>query len=630
MSVTQATFAATLVDEWLRCGVTDAVVCPGSRSTPMALALAARAELRLHVRLDERGAGFFAIGLALATGRPPVLCTTSGTAAVELHPAIVEAHHARVPLIACTADRPPELQGVGAPQTIDQRALYGSSVRWAVDPGVPVEATRHAWRSLAARAVAEATAGPAGPGPVHLNLAFRDPLVALPGPLPDGRARGAPMHQVRHVGPGGTGPEAEVAVDVPATGRPEAGSPGPTTTPAAPAAAWAGRRGVIVAGAGAGPPARVLALAAALGWPVLADPRSGCRTDHPCVVAAADALLRADQVAAALRPDVVLVLGAPWASKVLGNWVAASGAVVDVVDPWWRWVDPHHVVASVDRGEPGRWLAGAHRAVGVPVAARPAANGSEADGWLGRWQSVEAAAQRAIDDALGDGLSEPALARRLYGVLPEGATVVASSSMPVRDLEWFAPPTARPPRVLANRGANGIDGVCSTALGVAAAGTGPAVALVGDLAFLHDVSSLVTPRSVEPPGAGGGPGGAGPGGTAGPGGAGGSPCVLVVVDNGGGGIFDFLPQADALARARFERLFGSPMAVDVAEVAAGFGWAVSEVGDAGSLAGALAASLGAGGGVVRVRVPDRRANVAVHDRVHEAVATAAGAALGAP
>jgi 2-succinyl-5-enolpyruvyl-6-hydroxy-3-cyclohexene-1-carboxylate synthase len=178
----QATFAATLVDEWVNGGVTDAVICPGSRSTPLALALAAR--LRAHVRLDERSAGFFAIGLSMVSGAPTVLCVTSGTAAAELHPAVVEAHQGRVPLIVCTADRPPELHHVGASQTIDQVGLFTTSTRWACDPGVPEESQAASWRPLAARAIAEARDGPLGPGPVHLNLAFREPLIGSADPLP--------------------------------------------------------------------------------------------------------------------------------------------------------------------------------------------------------------------------------------------------------------------------------------------------------------------------------------------------------------------------------------------------------------------------------------------------------------
>ncbi|MGH9089743.1 MAG: hypothetical protein ACRDYZ_16820, partial [Acidimicrobiales bacterium] len=398
-----------------------------------------------------------------------------------------------------------------------------------------------------------------------------------------------------------------------------------------------GRRGVVVAGAGAGPPERVLALASRLGWPVLADPRSGCRTDHACVVAAADALLRSDEVAAALRPEVVLMLGAPWASKVVGAWVATSagpagpprsaGPAADVVavDPWWRWADPDRVVATVHRADPGAWLAGALEGLGGASCGTGPAGGEDA--WLGRWQAAEAAAQQALDESLGGELTEPSVARHLYRLVGEGTTVVVSSSMPVRDLEWYAPRAARPPRVLANRGANGIDGVCSTALGVAAAGGGPVVGVVGDLAFLHDVSSLVAPR---PAGDAGGDTDGGAGGDARPGP---SPCVLLVVDNGGGGIFDFLPQAGALDRPRFERLFGTPVTQDVVRVATGFGCDVADVADRDGMTSALGAALGSATkcglpAVVRVRVPDRRANVAVHDRVHRAVAVAATAALG--
>src|SRR4051812_36173814 len=189
-----ATFCATLVDEWVRAGITDAVVSPGSRSTPLALAVAGDRRLSVHVHHDERSAGFIALGLALASGRPTVVVTTSGTAAVELHPAVVEASQACVPLVIATADRPAELRQVGAPQTVDQTHLFGTAVRWFTDPGVADVEQSEWWRSLGARSVAEATTGPAGPGPVHLNLPFREPLVGEPGSLPEGRADGGPWH----------------------------------------------------------------------------------------------------------------------------------------------------------------------------------------------------------------------------------------------------------------------------------------------------------------------------------------------------------------------------------------------------------------------------------------------------
>lgn len=562
MSVVQATFAATLVDEWVRAGVTDAVVCPGSRSTALALALGDRPDLRVHVRLDERGAGFFAIGLAAASGRPVVVCVTSGTAAAELHPAVVEAHYGRVPLVVCTADRPPELHGVGAPQTIEQSGIYGTSLRWSAEPGVPVEESSWSWRSLGARAVAEAQSGPLGPGPVHLNLAFRDPLVGEPGELPAGRDDGEPVHRVVSPGCG----EIEIAP-------------------------WPGSKGVIVAGARCGPPDAVLALAEHLGWPVLADPRSGCRLLHPHVVAAADALARV--APAHLRPDVVVRLGAAWTSKALAAFV--SKAEVAAVDPWWHWEDPDRTAAVVYRSEPARWLAAACRS------APPRTH----DAWLAGWQEAERAAQSAIDGALGeDRLSEPLVARRLFSALPEDATVVVASSMPVRDLEWFAPAMGAPPRVLANRGANGIDGVCSTALGVAACSPRPVVGLVGDLAFFHDLSALVTSAATGVDGS----------------------CTLVVVDNSGGGIFEFLAQAETLDRARFDRLFATPQLPDVIEAAGGLGARTADVGTPHELDGAVrAATRSRGLTVVRVRVPARRENVAVHDRVHAAVAAAISA-----
>ncbi len=559
-SVVQATFAATLVDEWVRAGVRDAVVCPGSRSTPLALALVRRSELRVHVRLDERGAGFFAIGLAGATGRPVVVSVTSGTAAAELHPAVVEAHHGRVPLILCTADRPPELHDVGAPQTIDQAGMFGSALRWAAAPGVPTRETEWSWRSLGARAAAEAASGPMGPGPIHLNLAFREPLVGDPGPLPEGRPGDTPVHRV--VAHGGT----------------------------AERWSWPGGDGVLLAGAGCGPADAVLALAEQLGWPVLADPRSGCRVPHDHVVAAADAIAR--HAPSRLRPEIVVRLGASWVSKSLPAFF--SGAQVIAVDPWWRWDDADRRAAVVHRVDPGAWLA----------AALDVATPRTSPGWLYAWQDAERVAQKAIDTALGEEqLSEPLVARRLFRDVPDGSTVVVSSSMPVRDLEWFAPARSAPPKVLANRGANGIDGVCSTALGAAAAADGPVVALVGDLAFFHDLSSLAVPLDAT---------------------IGGS-CTLVVVDNHGGGIFEFLPQAARLQRGEFERVFATPVAPDVVRAAAGLGVRTADVGTPRELAEAVrAATRSAGVDLVRVRTPTRQENVVLHERVHAAVGEALG------
>lgn len=561
MTVTaQATFAATFVDELVRAGVADAVVAPGSRSTPLALALAADPRVRVSVVLDERSAGFFALGLGLATGVPAAVVTTSGTAAAELHAAVVEAHQAGVPLLACTADRPPELHHVGAPQTIEQAGLYPGATRWAADLGAVDALPVAAWRSVAARAVAECRCGPGGPGPVHLNLGFRDPLVGEAGDVPPGRPGGRPWHDVL---------AAETTVEIP----PE----------------WvSGRRGLVVAGWGCDAEA-VADWAERLGWPVLADPRSGLR-GHPHAVAAFDPLLRMPAFPASSVPEVVLRVGGPPASKVLGQWLgpagAGGGALHLVVDPHGRWPDPDRTTGVVLRAVP-------------LVDAEPAPGG-----WLEGWLHAEATAQAAIDDTLAGrpDLVEPGVARALSAALPAGARLVASSSMPVRDLEWFGAPGDALP-VLANRGANGIDGVVSTALGVAASGA-PTVALLGDLAFLHDAGGLLWCDRR------------------------GTDCTFVVVDNDGGAIFSFLPQAQALDAAVFETLFGTPHGVDLAALAAVHRIPVARVDTAADAVDAVHESLRAGGVRLVHVASDRAANVAAHDVLNAAVAAAVGALRG--
>ncbi|HEX3334532.1 MAG TPA: 2-succinyl-5-enolpyruvyl-6-hydroxy-3-cyclohexene-1-carboxylic-acid synthase [Acidimicrobiales bacterium] len=547
MSV-QATFAATLVDEWARLGVTDAVVCPGSRSTPLALALHER--LRVHVRLDERSAGFYALGLAMATGRPSVVCVTSGTAAAELHPSVVEAHYGRIPLIVCTADRPPELHDTGAPQTIDQDGLFTTATRWASKPGVPTQGQESSWRPLGVRAFAESRHSPKGPGPVHLNLAFREPLGGAARPLPPT-----------------LGSDAIVA---------GAASPRDLGEPL-------GGRGILIVG-GLSPyppdPRKVLALAEKLRWPVLADP--GSRSRVTGTIAAADAIVRT----APALPDAVLLLGAPWLSKALASYISEAGragARMVVLDPWGQWPDPTRTATEFHQCDPDQWLAGALE------------HAASCDGdWLESWAEKEEKAQAAIAETLGTELSEPQVARAVHAHAADtAATVVVSASMPMRDLEWFSPALPAPPRVLANRGANGIDGVVSTALGVAASEPHHrTIALLGDLAFLHDVSGLVNLPKV--------------------------PCTFVVVDNGGGGIFSFLPQSQELERDTFEELFGTPPTSDLGAVARGFGLPVDDVTNLSELDAALSAP-SKGPVLVRVKVPGRAQNAALHQAVNDAV-----------
>ena len=562
MSDHAASFCATLVDEWARAGATAAFVAPGSRSTPLALALADDRRMRLQVFHDERAAAFAALGHALATGHPSVVACTSGTAAAHFHAAVIEADLAGVPLIVCTADRPPELWDVGAPQTITQRRLYGDAVRFYAEPGVAVAETRSSWRSLAARAVAEARGSTGGPGPVHLNLGFRDPLVADPAPLPPGRPGGAPWHD-----------------DLRPRTQPAPGDAGVGEL-------WnriRGLDGVLIAGNGTSDPASVLALGRALGWPVLADHRSGCRAEGQAV-AHADPLLRSGRFARAARPDVVVRFGQPLASKVVGQWLAGLDADIVAALPPGAWIDPERA-ATVLLAEAG--LARALLAE-VPADYRPS---TSAD----RWARADALAAEAITTELGaiDGVTEPGIARTVVERIPSGSSLLVASSMPVRDVEWFGP-NRRDIRVYANRGANGIDGLVATATGIALTGS-PTTLLIGDVALLHDSSALAGLR--DRPVA----------------------LTIVVIDNDGGGIFSFLPQATEVAADRFERLFGTPHGTDLAALGRAHGLDVEPW---------PAASLEPGKPRLVVANTDRAANVAVHERLNRAVVTAVEAALG--
>ncbi|MEI8002212.1 MAG: 2-succinyl-5-enolpyruvyl-6-hydroxy-3-cyclohexene-1-carboxylic-acid synthase [Actinomycetes bacterium] len=558
-------FARAVVDEWVRGGVTDACVAPGSRSTPMALALASDDRVGVHVFLDERSAAFAALGLGRATGRPAVVLCTSGTAAANFHPAVLEAHHARVPMIVATADRPAELHDVGAGQTLDQTHLYGRAVRWFVDLGAPADVVGAGawWRATAARTVTAAS-GPVA-GPVHWNLPFREPLVPTGEPLVDapGRADGAPWTR---------------------SGVPLRAVPRDAVARVA-ALVRAHPRGVIVAGWGAdADPALVARVSESCAWPVLAEPISRLRVGD--AISTYDPLLRTPAFVATHRPDAVLRLGAPTSGRLGNEFVAGLPTVV--VDPGDTWADPprdavEHIVA-----DPDPFL----RALAVTL------DGGRADrSWLDDWLAVERTVRGALDAHLDatDVPFEGRIARDVVAAVPAGATLLVASSMPVRDVESFA--AARDDvRIVANRGVNGIDGVVSTALGLALGG-GPVVALLGDLCFLHDGNGLLgaTTRGVD--------------------------CTYVVVDNDGGGIFSFLPQAAAVPE-HFEALFGTPHGIDVAALAAVHGVPVTEVTSAAALPDAVRASVATGGvRMVRVRT-DRAANVDAHRAAWAAVVAA--------
>ena len=559
---TTATFCATVVDEWVRAGVQAAFVAPGSRSTPMALALVANPKMAVHVFIDERSAAFAALGHGLAAGHPAVVLCTSGTAATHLHSAVVEADLSSVPLIACTADRPPELWDIGAPQTIDQTQLYGGSVRFFSEPGVPDQTMASSWRSVASRTVAEALGWTGRPGPVQLNLSFRDPLVGHPGELPAGRPDRRPWHDLGSW---------KTSTSMDAT---QLSTLAGTLTVDGQA-----RRGVVIAGGGADDPEAILALADRLGWPVLADHRSGCRSPQQSITFF-DGLLRSEAFAARMRPDVILRFGETLSSKVLGQWIAASDADVISVVNHGRWSDPERVAGKVILG------AGVARALADSLApelqpADDAAIWCEANARAG---AVVTAVVAELEGETHAKFTEIEVAHRVMAGIPPDGALLVSSSMPVRDVEWFGP-NRDDIEVFANRGANGIDGITSTAIGIATTGR-PTTVLIGDIAFLHDSSALtaLANRPIQ--------------------------LDIVIIDNDGGGIFSFLPQAAQVDPNDFEALFGTPHGTDLAGLARSHGltvadWPLQPDGPKG----------------VRVSIiaSDRAANVAFHQAVNAAV-----------
>jgi 2-succinyl-5-enolpyruvyl-6-hydroxy-3-cyclohexene-1-carboxylate synthase len=591
------------VDELARCGMRAACTSPGSRCAPLVLSLAGEQRLRCFSHVDERCAGFFALGLAKASGLPVAVACTSGTAAAELLPAAVEAHEARAPLLLLTADRPPELRENGAGQAVDQLKLYGGAAKWFFEVGThPASVERLRWmRTLACRAYWTALEG--RPGAVHVNFPLREPLVS-DEPLPDeqtGRPDGLPY-----------------VARLPATAALRARDAAARDAVCNPARAGAegvlsgliagARRGVVVAGrnerrTGAQSPSpgeAAAAFAAAAGWPLLADPLSGARRGE-AAIAHYDAILRDQAFAASLDPDLILRVGDLPVSKPLRTWLSGLAAVHQVaLDPEGAWQDPASVLSHSLALDPAVALSEL-----VPAQRRAE------DTWLAGWRSADQLAAEAMLGVLGrGGLSEPAVAAELGVLLPQQATLFVASSMPVRDIETFWPVRPDPPRVLCNRGANGIDGTVSAAFGAAAAGGGPVVLLIGDVALAHDIGGLLAAERLR------------------------LKLTIVLLDNGGGAIFDFLPVSRAaMARAPappggdgdhdvYERHIATPTGLDFAKAAALYGLSHDRARDVGELRAALERALGSdGSGIVEVR-GERARNVDLHGQVWSAVSSA--------
>jgi 2-succinyl-5-enolpyruvyl-6-hydroxy-3-cyclohexene-1-carboxylate synthase len=570
--------ASAFVEELARGGVRHAVVSPGSRSTPLAVALWRRSEIEVSVILDERSAAFFALGAVQATRAPVALLCTSGTASANYHPAICEADESAVPLVVLTADRPPELRGIGAGQTIDQIKLYGESVRWFCEVGTHEaddDGLLH-YRSVACRALAAAR-GETRPGPVHLNLPWREPLapLAIEGavtatdPLALKGRDGRPLTAVTSID---LEPSAFLLDEM-------AGHIGDAIS------------GVIVAGRQLDPELRepLAHLARASGFPILAEPTSQLRCgahDRSYIVSTYDLLLRDEHFARSAVPDLVLRFGEMPTSKPLRSWLSSSGADQIVIDPYGGWNEPTNRAAAILRADPTELAAG--WATRLEKEERPAPQ---------RWLDAERAAREALDASLsGDEISEPALHHALGRAHADGDLVYAASSMPIRDQETFLPAGETDVTFLCNRGTNGIDGLVSSGIGAAHAGGRPTTIITGDLGLLHDIGGLAALRDVS------------------------TPVRIVVINNDGGGIFSFLPQAKALGCEEFEALLSTPRSVDVAKAAELFELPHRRI----EALDELPAALAAGSGLIEVAV-DRDANLDLHRRLTTAVSRAIGA-----
>lgn len=526
--------ARVLVDELARGGLSDVVLCPGSRSAALAFALDADPRIRIHVHPDERAAGFVALGLAHVTGRPAGVVVTSGSAVVNLHPAVVEADAACVPLLLLTADRPPELRETGADQTIRQASIFGTCVRWAVDLGVAEDRVDSVigWRASAARALAEADGLAGPPGPVHLNLPFREPTVPA---TDDGRTVGAPF--VTSLGVGSNAGIARASITVTRALR---------RIHDADVGSLAGRfsaieRGLIVVGSGAQGHATAdaaIALSRTTGWPVLAEGHTAAR-HRSGALRAWPHLVEQDAFRADFRPEFILRVGRATLNRGLSALVATATAEL-VIDPFGRWWDPSRTMDELLVADPVDTLARVSDALAM------AASSAWGDGWRAADTRVADAIDAHLDEHGGqDGAR---VVREVVRRAPVGAHVVVASSMAVRHLDRHTP--QRPDLTWhANRGAAGIDGNVSTALGVAVASAAtsgaPVIALVGDLAFLHDVNAWLLDPAVDQ-----------------------LDITAVTLDDGGGAIFDLLPPGRFPAQ---RRLFATPHGRDLVRVAMAHG-----------------------------------------------------------
>ena len=510
-------WARALVDELAKGGVDAACIAPGSRSTPLTVAFDAHDEIRVFSHLDERSAAFFALGRAKRTGRPTPLVCTSGTAAANFHPAVIEADRARVPLLLLTADRPPELRDSGANQTIDQEKLYGGSARWYADLPEPAADDRklRSLRTTAARALASAVGVP--PGPVHLNAPFRKPLepVRVEGDVPETFDEEFPL-----AARGREGPYVRTTRGAPALADADAESFADAVSNA--------DRGLIVAGPTDGPLAPIATLARQAGFPVLADPLSGLRfgphlADVP-VIGGYDSFLDETVTADWPDPDLVIRVGASPTSKALRTYLARADCRQLQVDPAGGWREATFTATDLVTADPVRFAEGV----------RPFVDDSADEAWAARWRDAEATCWETVEGE--STFFEGAVLGDVAALAPDPSTIFVSNSMPVRDLDRFGRPREADLTALGNRGASGIDGITSAALGAGSATDDPLILVTGDLAYYHDMNGLLALSRCGVPESAGDSGV-----SRNPSGSDGMDATIVLLNNDGGGIFHMLP-----------------------------------------------------------------------------------------
>jgi len=597
-------YVCAFVDELQRAGIQHVVVCPGSRSTPLAFAFAAQPDIHIWMHVDERSAAFFALGIAKRSGQPVALLCTSGTAAANFFPAIAEAKLTHIPLLVLTSDRPHELRENGAPQAIDQTHLYGSHVKWSVDVALP-EATNAALRYIrttAARATALVTALPAGP--VHLNFPLREPLT--PGPIAE---QPLPQLAQRDITAWFGRPDNTPYITVHDSDRRE---PDDETIAHLLGLIDTAKRGLLIVGPQEASelPELVVQLARLLGYPILADPLSQMRSgkhDQSHILTSYDAFLRIDAFTEQMQPEIVLRFGAmPTAKPVLTYLKRYSTCPLVVIDGNEDWQEPTQLASELIHTDPVALCKALVAALVGTDLSRPNSNqplrgrdeSDPTDDWLLTWQQTDSYTKQALQATIQD-FSAPFEGRvftELNQLLPEGALLYTGNSMPVRDLDTFFWGRERTVRIMGNRGANGIDGIVSSALGASAVTNGPNVLVIGDLSFFHDMNGLLAAKLHK------------------------LNLTIVLINNDGGGIFSFLPQADYTEH--FEQLFGTPIGLDYSYAAQMYGGHYQRVADWESFRVAVQRGMYDGGLHIVEVTTERDSNVHMHRELWQSVAQA--------